>query len=247
MIHPDEPQLRGDARWFEGVPVIPSPSIGVPAGYEMCFFTDAAKLPGSMFMDNRGYWVLFTGEIATGIRAWCRPVPQPMQKPSYGNIRALVYASVLPGLQEVAHRCGYALAIHGTMTRDFDIIAVPWTVEAVPAVDLIERIRVLVSATDGTAHVHGPGVHPHGRQAWTITLGCGYYLDISVPRSLAVLSETELVSRIRQLESAVYWALGQNGDFKLRGEKEGAYWWRKELRQRSHVPDKVGDDDEVTP
>jgi hypothetical protein len=41
--------------------------------------------------------------------------------------------------------------------------------------------------------------------------------------------------------------LGQNGDFKLRGEKEGAYWWRKELRQRSHVPDKVGDDDEVTP
>lgn len=248
LLHPDEPQLRGNARWFGGVPVIPSPNIGVPVGYEMCFFDDVVNESYALYLDRSGHWVRNVGEVTTGVRAWCRPVPKPLvKKPNYGNIRALVYASVLPGLQEVAHSCGYALTIHGSMARDFDMVAVAWTEEAVPAAELIERIRVLVATEGSDAGVHGPELRAHGRQAWIIALSCGYFLDISVPRSLAAVDTQALASRVRELEDAVYWALGQNGEFPLRQPSQGAYWWRTELRRRSCVPDRIGDIDEVVP
>ena len=34
------------------------------------------------------------------------------------------------------------------------------------------------------------------------------------------------------LENIFRWLLGMRGDFKERGEKDGAYWWRTELSQR---------------
>jgi len=40
---------------------------------------------------------------------------------------AAFYAVVYPTLRDVAKLHGYALAIHGTMTRDFDLVAIPWT------------------------------------------------------------------------------------------------------------------------
>lgn len=36
-----------------------------------------------------------------------------------------------------------------------------------------------------------------------------------------------------RLRKAIEWALGANGDFRERGENEGAYWWREELQARS--------------
>jgi hypothetical protein len=44
-----------------------------------------------------------------------------------------------------------------------------------------------------------------------------------------------LKGRIALLESAVAWALGENGEFRERREGEGAYWWRKELRERASI------------
>lgn len=35
------------------------------------------------------------------------------------------------------------------------------------------------------------------------------------------------------LEKALNWALGVAGDFRLREDGEGAYWWRKELAERA--------------
>ena len=41
--------------------------------------------------------------------------------------RAAVYAAALyPDLAEIAREHGYALAVHGSLARDFDLIAVPW-------------------------------------------------------------------------------------------------------------------------
>ena len=40
--------------------------------------------------------------------------------------RAPFYASIYHGLAEVARKHGYALAIHGTVTSDLDLIAVPY-------------------------------------------------------------------------------------------------------------------------
>ena len=39
---------------------------------------------------------------------------------------APLYAALYPELAEVARSHGYALAVHGSLARDFDLIAVPW-------------------------------------------------------------------------------------------------------------------------
>lgn len=50
------------------------------------------------------------------------------------------------------------------------------------------------------------------------------------PKDLAIEA---LQERVAELESAIRWALGEEGEFRLRAPKEGAYWWRAELRARS--------------
>lgn len=41
------------------------------------------------------------------------------------------------------------------------------------------------------------------------------------------------VRELRRLQMAVRWALGEVGDFPMRQEGQGAYWWRTELRKRA--------------
>ena len=36
------------------------------------------------------------------------------------------YSGVLPKITRAARKCGYAIAVHGSMRRDLDLIAVPW-------------------------------------------------------------------------------------------------------------------------
>lgn len=86
------------------------------------------------------------------------------------------FLAFLPRLVAVGRAHGYALAVHGSLARDFDIIAAPWTDDAVDADDLAEAIR---SAVGG---VRGDTVHerPHGRRGYVIHLGAGPYIDLSV-------------------------------------------------------------------
>lgn len=94
------------------------------------------------------------------------------------------YATLYPALVKAARERGYALAIHGTLARDMDLIAVPWTQEAVRAEELIEA---LMEASGGWMHdealrrEHDQSARPHGRRAWSIHLGFeGAYVDVSV-------------------------------------------------------------------
>lgn len=43
---------------------------------------------------------------------------------------------------------------------------------------------------------------------------------------------TTLRAENERLREAISWALGET-DFRPRKEGEGAYWWRKELRERA--------------
>lgn len=124
------------------------------------------------------------------------------------------YQELLPILRRIAHANGYAIGLHGSGQRDLDLIAVPWTAEAVTAEELVER---LVEACEGTnrAGVLEPGIaeRPHGRRSWSIMLSGSQlfyehpYIDLSVmplglvaapPRGLTALAATN-VSQIRQL------------------------------------------------
>jgi hypothetical protein len=90
---------------------------------------------------------------------------------------APVYAAALyPQLANIFQKHGYALAVHGSLARDFDIIAVPWG-EKVSSPD-----EVIKAITDGfVIHVIGePDTRNHGRVAYTISVGFGECaLDLS--------------------------------------------------------------------
>ncbi len=105
---------------------------------------------------------------------------------------AVAFALLLPDLMKAGREVGYAVAVHGSMARDLDLIAVPWTEEAVSAERLIMH---LLAAVDGKlrngARKKGdewervpasePALKPHGRQTWVVHVGSdGMYLDVSI-------------------------------------------------------------------
>lgn len=96
------------------------------------------------------------------------------------------YVGILPVLQDAARKCGYALGLHGSINRDMDLIAVPWTAHAVPAEELIQALLKAVVMIE--VHIAGeferpsktPAYRPHGRRTWLISLGAGAVIDVSV-------------------------------------------------------------------
>lgn len=130
--------------------------------------------------------------------------------------RAPLFACLYPGLCDKARALGYALAIHGTVTRDLDLVAIPWTDKAVSAValkdslmehiaavgyeDLLrrdspfltnEQIDSLVSQQEGTNPRGAATQKPHGRLAWNLYLYCGTKVDLSVMPRLSSNNQTE--------------------------------------------------------
>lgn len=78
--------------------------------------------------------------------------------PDYGRIFTIARC--------VAHQYGYAVGLHGSCTRDLDLLAVPWTASACGAERLAER----VAAAAGLSLLGIPSTRPHGRLTWTLML-----------------------------------------------------------------------------
>lgn len=100
---------------------------------------------------------------------------------------APAYASMFPGLAEIAQSKGYALTIHGSLITDMDLVAVPWTDQAVSEQQLVESLATHIKALTGYDEEYkkpfGPNYptdKPHGRVAWLIPLGHGAVIDLSV-------------------------------------------------------------------
>lgn len=137
------------------------------------------------------------------------------------------YELLIGPLRERARELGYALAVHGTLKRDIDLLACPWTEQAVPAVELAEALRVVAEKVNGFAAPNelevdeyfmegSPGAKAHGRLSWTFHLGGGPYIDLSVmPRiremhidlmrvkALSLENKAQLGSTQRQLAEAM--------------------------------------------
>jgi len=94
----------------------------------------------------------------------------------------------MPALRFVAYRCGYALAVHGSLKTDIDLIAAPWRDSCISAASLAEHIRACAEQIIGTARVREYDKHPEekpcGRLAWSFYLQPegveGPYIDLSV-------------------------------------------------------------------
>lgn len=126
-----------------------------------------------------------------------------MKDPTLGPVFACLY----PGLCDIARSYGYALALHGTLVRDMDLIAVPWTESATDAetlrvalqehigacgyADLLRRenpeltedhIKQITSREENSNKE--PAAKPHGRLAWNLYLYAGAKVDLSIlPRT----------------------------------------------------------------
>ena len=108
-------------------------------------------------------------------------------RPAFPALYSLLY----PSMVAVARAHGYALALHGSLARDMDLIAAPWAEDAVPAEELVEAICQDIGGMilgggrrdplsgDFVPH-QDPVEKPHGRLAWALHLTGGAYIDISV-------------------------------------------------------------------
>ena len=97
--------------------------------------------------------------------------------------RKKLYLTLLPHIVRVARKSGYAIGVHGSMTRDMDIIAVPWVDRAVPPKVLAYRIHKTVCKYHYTPEFLDADVtvKPRGRLSWALILGSGgAYIDLSV-------------------------------------------------------------------
>jgi hypothetical protein len=99
------------------------------------------------------------------------------------------YLAALPFAIRAARERGYALAHHGTFGRDLDLVAVPWTDEAVAAEELVLAVAA-ATGSNVTRHDKNPTRKPHGRLAWSLhffehttdgpPIPTGLYIDLSV-------------------------------------------------------------------
>lgn len=104
-----------------------------------------------------------------------------------------IYAQLLPRIREAAKELGYAIAIHGTMMRDLDLLAVPWVDDAASEDELVSMIaREVGGYVIGDKNdrmnpgevVPNPTPQPHGRKSWNICWGGPAFIDLSVmPKS----------------------------------------------------------------
>ena len=101
--------------------------------------------------------------------------------------RALLDA-ILPPIRLAARNQGYAVAVHGSLNRDIDLIAVPWTEGAQDADSLVNVICGALTGAVGSGLKHGEWTEkPHGRKARTLMVYVGenhMQIDLSVMPTL---------------------------------------------------------------
>lgn len=95
---------------------------------------------------------------------------------------APMYCALYPQLAEIARKHGYALAIHGSLGRDMDLICVPWADEPAEPSAVVDEI----TGTFAIVKIGELTPKKHGRVCQTISIGFGdCFLDLSFMPMLA--------------------------------------------------------------
>lgn len=87
-------------------------------------------------------------------------------RPNYAPVYA---AAMYPGLAAIFHRHGFALAVHGSLARDFDLIAIPWA----ETISDAETVLKEVMKEYAVRLIGDPTYKNHGRVAYTLSVGFG--------------------------------------------------------------------------
>ena len=96
-----------------------------------------------------------------------------MQNANYAPIYA---ACLYPELAESFRTKGWALAVHGSLARDFDLVAIPWHPDPISP----ERCVESVCLYHGLTQVGPAEMKLHGRKVFTLSLKFGEcFIDLS--------------------------------------------------------------------
>ena len=99
---------------------------------------------------------------------------EQLKPASYGPFYA---AGIYPRLADIFRRHGYALAVHGSVQNDFDLIAVPWVENVSGHETVIAEVEKSVAAKFARL---GSSRRPHGRTTYKLAMSFGdCALDIS--------------------------------------------------------------------
>lgn len=97
---------------------------------------------------------------------------------------AHVYLELLPGIRETAKKNGYAIAVHGSLSRDFDLVAFKWSEDAVLKDELIRQICTDLGIECADEFLERKLERPFSRTSYDIQIGMGMYIDLSVVDSI---------------------------------------------------------------
>lgn len=91
------------------------------------------------------------------------------------------YTVLYNSIRQAAINCGYALAVHGSMHSDMDLIAVAWVDDAKLVECLVEAINDCIGGTVWKGHNLTTGTKkPHGRICYSLSIGADWYIDLSI-------------------------------------------------------------------
>lgn len=96
------------------------------------------------------------------------------------NGRAAFYAAMWDDIRQAAMDVGWAVALHGSLASDMDIMAMPWVENSESFETLIYRITTLFSDNKLVEnYVITYNEKPHNRVVASIPIWADFYLDIS--------------------------------------------------------------------
>jgi hypothetical protein len=90
------------------------------------------------------------------------------------------YAKVIGPIKRIGHDLGYAIAVHGSLKRDIDLVAIPWTQGAAKKETLLKAICDDLS---GVPSEDGWRKRAHGRWVHIVRIprhDPDTYLDLSI-------------------------------------------------------------------
>ncbi len=94
------------------------------------------------------------------------------------NGRAVFYAAMWNDFRQAAMNKGWALALHGSLANDMDIMAMPWTENAEHP---LEMILALKKCFDKPKEINlSETKMPNNRIVYTLYIWADFYLDINI-------------------------------------------------------------------
>lgn len=113
------------------------------------------------------------------------------------------YAKIYSMARCIAHGYGFACVMHGSFTKDLDLLLVPWTPQA--DTGRLHQLVKMIAEAGGLRELGEPSIRSHGRKSYTLVFpgfGDPRYVDISGFDFGQMLTADEVETKVSNAVSA---------------------------------------------